>query len=44
MNELLGEILLISRGESGLLRPAPAPVNLDELCEELIRSLTGKAR
>ena len=39
MNELLGEILLISRGESGLLRPAPAPVNLDELCEELVRTL-----
>jgi signal transduction histidine kinase len=39
MNELLGEILLISRGESGLLRPAPAPVNLDELCGELVGTL-----
>jgi signal transduction histidine kinase len=41
MNELLGEILMIGRGESGLLRPAPAPVNLDELCEEVIRTLTS---
>jgi signal transduction histidine kinase len=41
MNELLGEILMIGRGESGLLRPAPAPVNLDELCDEVIRTLTS---
>jgi signal transduction histidine kinase len=47
MHELLGEILLISRGESGLLRPAPAPVNLQELCEEVIRTIAdagGSAR
>jgi signal transduction histidine kinase len=41
MNELLGEILMIGRGESGLLRPAPAPVNLDELCDEVILTLAS---
>ena len=39
MNRMLEDILVIGRAEAGVLRPAPAPLRLDDFCKHLVESL-----
>jgi len=39
MDGMLDDILLIGRAEAGVLRAAPAALNLDEFCRNLVESL-----